>query len=283
MPFLKSRIAPTPSGFLHAGNAFSFLLADTLTHDHGGKLLLRIDDLDTERKRDEFVEDIFESLRWLGITWDEGPADAADFEKNWSQKTRMTDYHALLGKLSGTGRVFACSCSRKQLALPSFRCECHLKNIPLQTENVSWRIHVPANCVVEFDDIYLGKCSVDLAEVMGPFVIRRRDGIPAYQVASLADDLHSGINFIVRGNDLLHSTAAQVYLASLAGENDFGKNLFLHHPLVEDDSGSKLSKSAGASSLRAMRMNGVPAEMVKTAFRKWRNGIQINLRKFEDR
>ena len=117
---MRTRIAPTPSGYLHAGNAVNFLLTAELARLHGGSLLLRIDDLDAERARPEYLDDIFHSLEWLGIAWHEGPRDAADFQRNWSQRTRIGRYQVLLDQLRRGGHLYACTCSRKEL--PTCRC-----------------------------------------------------------------------------------------------------------------------------------------------------------------
>jgi len=255
----RLRFAPTPSGFLHIGNALNFTLNWLVARLNGGKILLRIDDLDAERKRPEYVADIFESLEWLGLDWDEGPgvsdrvtfshpvtASVADFEKNWSQHRRLSLYFNALEKLRDTGLLFACRKSRRALAPfggdypPEFR----EQNLSLDDPDVAWRIKTPPGFPLP------------------DFVVRRRDGIPAYQVASLADDVHFGITHVIRGIDLEASTQAQFYLAECLGETNFLKINFLHHPLITDENGEKLSKSAGAASLKAMRESGAGVESV---------------------
>jgi glutamyl-tRNA synthetase len=110
---LRTRIAPTPSGFLHAGNAVNFLITHELARAARGTLLLRIDDLDAERARPEYLDDIFRSLEWLGIDWDEGPTGPEDFLRNWSQRSRIERYSELLLGLRKGGHLYACECSRK--------------------------------------------------------------------------------------------------------------------------------------------------------------------------
>lgn len=262
---MKTRIAPTPSGFLHIGNAFSFLLTEEIALKHYGKILLRIDDLDAERKRPEYVQDIFESLSWLGIAYQEGPEDSTDFESNWSQLRRLDIYHAAISKLIASGLAFACSCSRKELQEKG-GCDCREKNIPHDTPDTALRIFVPAGKTITVNE----NLSVPLFESTGHFIIRRRDGIPAYQLASLCDDLHFGITHIVRGTDLLSSTAAQLYLAEILGEDRFASIRFYHHPLLKNDQDEKLSKSAGALSLKAMRESGTSAAEIRERFHQWR-------------
>ncbi len=262
----RLRFAPTPSGFLHIGNALNFALNWLVARLHGGKILLRIDDLDADRKRPEYVADVFESLAWLGLDWDVGPGEndgiidrvtlshpvntlVADFEKNWSQHRRLPLYFNALEKLRATGLLFACRKSRRDLAPfegnypPAFRNQ----NLSLDDPDVAWRIKTPPGFALP------------------DFVVRRRDGIPAYQLASLADDVHFGITHVIRGEDLTASTQAQLYLAEYLSESNFLKINFLHHPLITDENGEKLSKSAGATSLKEMRESGAGAEIV---FRK---------------
>jgi glutamyl/glutaminyl-tRNA synthetase len=114
--FTKTRIAPTPSGFLHEGNAFAFILTAALAQVYGASILLRVDDLDNDRKRPEYVDDLFQTLHWLGVDWKEGPTDANDLEQRWSQMHRIPLYEAALERLREKGLVYACGCSRKELS-----------------------------------------------------------------------------------------------------------------------------------------------------------------------
>jgi glutamyl-tRNA synthetase len=159
--------------------------------------------------------------------------------------------------------LFGCTCSRKEImaAAPDglYRGTCSEKNLPLHTTGIAWRINTQTAGLVTFNDQMLGPVQVDLHRLMPYFVVRKKDGDPAYQVASLADDLHWNINLMVRGNDLLHSTAAQLFLANCAGINDFAQTTFLHHALLTGAHQEKLSKSAGSFSVRAMRRSGAKA------------------------
>jgi glutamyl-tRNA synthetase len=257
MDAVRSRLAPTPSGFLHLGNAFSFALTWLLTRYHAGTLLLRIDDIDNERRRPVYVEDVFQTLRWLQLDWDAGPKDAADFEAHFSQLHALDRYAHLLEGLRQAGKVYACNCSRSQVQASSvhgiYPGTCRHRNLALDTPDTSWRVHVPENTVISIPEYTVETRQVRLDAVMGDFVVRRRNGLPAYQVASLADDLHYGINLVVRGVDLLPSTAAQLFLAGQLPPNVFQTAVFYHHPLLRDERGQKLSKSAGAASLLALR------------------------------
>jgi glutamyl/glutaminyl-tRNA synthetase len=240
----RTRIAPTPSGFLHSGNIYSFQLTAQLAAKSGAEILLRIDDLDAARKRPEYVANIFETLHTLGIRWQLGPQTPDDFENNWSQHLRLPLYHATLNQLrQQAGLVYVCTCSRRELEAANGTCNCKNKNLPFDTPDAAWRVAVEPGTVISFNDLQRGKVEIDLAETAGDFVVRRRDGIPAYQIASLADDMQFGITHIVRGEDLLPSTAVQLFLAEKLGLTSFLQSKFLHHALITDDSGQKLSKS----------------------------------------
>jgi glutamyl/glutaminyl-tRNA synthetase len=259
MSGLRTRIAPTPSGFLHVGNALNFLITHHLAREEGGTVMLRIDDLDTARVRPEYVQDIFDSLHWLGITWDEGPRDADDFRRNWSQTLRLEPANALLSALKDAGHLYACTCSRKHAA----DCRCSDRHLSFDLPDAAWRLRVPQRCVVTMKNWPRGEARVDLHSALRDPVLRQRGGSSAYQVASLSDDTRSGMTLIVRGEDLLPSSACQSFIAGLLGLGSFIDARFLHHPLITDKEGRKLSKSEGASSLRALRLGGDTADRLR--------------------
>lgn len=241
---LRTRIAPTPSGLLHAGNAVNFLLTEHLARSTGRELLLRIDDLDQERVRSVYIQDIFDQLERLGIHWDLGPRNTDELDSAWSQRHRLPLYHGLLEELRAAGQLFACTCTRTTIT----HCSCAALGTDLDAPDVTWRLRLTAPCLVTFRTLH-GTVSTDLAERMPPPVLRSREGRPAYQVASLADDLHFGIDLVVRGEDLFASTACQVHMARLLGRSAFTEALFVHHRLLLDAHGAKLSKSARAAAL----------------------------------
>lgn len=252
---LLTRFAPTPSGYLHMGNAFSFIITWLLARLQGGKILLRIDDLDNERFRPEYLEDIFYSLEWLGLDYDIGPANVTDFYKEWSQHRRIDLYRQLLADLSP--HLFACTCSRKMWQAASkdgqYPGTCIVKEMPLGTSDTVWRLVTPENRWIHFYE--LGKAALVQAnpyEWMRYPVLQRKDLLPAYQVASVADDCHFGINLIVRGADLFASTILQCYIAECIGDTRFQHISFFHHPLLKDVHGEKLSKSAGSLALKTI-------------------------------
>jgi len=211
LSFQKTRIAPTPSGYLHLGNILSFVLTAGLARKTGASILLRIDDMDQERVRKEYLDDIFETLSFLNIPWDEGARSTEEHQQFFSQKLRQKNYQEALKKLESDNLLFACNCSRADLETT---------------------------------------------------IVRKKNGDPSYQVCSLMDDLHFGIDLIVRGEDLCDSTLAQVYLADALRATSFLKTSFIHHPLLKNDSHEKMSKSSGDTSVHFLRKNGsVPADI----------------------
>lgn len=249
---LFSRIAPTPSGFLHAGNVFSFLLTWLIVRTKNGRLALRIDDSDADRRRPQYVEDIFRTLEWLEIDCDTGPAGPDDFEKNWSQEHRLAEYDAVLQDFARArpDLVFACTCSRRMLAgFDAYPGTCRDRGLPLNTPDASWRIFVPAKTAAAVNDVLQRQMSVNIGASPGSFVIRRRDGRAAYQLVSLLEDAVLRTNFIVRGADLTGSSGMQTYLADALGMSGFQRVVFLHHAVLAGPDGLKLSKSTGAESV----------------------------------
>jgi len=266
-------MAPTPSGYLHLGNIFSFVLTWLWAKMNNGKITLRIDDIDNERYRTSYLFDIFESLSFLGLDCDAGPKSLEDFETYYSQKNRLGPYNDALHQLVAQGLVYACSCTRKEIAetktIHACPRKCATLGLPLDTPNTAWRLRIPAHTVVSFRDEQLGVTTIDVSHAMPDFVVRQKNGLPAYQICSLVDDLQSDITHIVRGQDLVNSTAAQLYLAALLGEKQFEQVQFLHHPLLMNKDGKKMSKSAGDYSIKDMRTNGAgPEDVYKKIFKE---------------
>lgn len=253
--FHRTRLAPTPSGFLHAGNILSFVITAGLARRHGAAILLRIDDLDIGRVRNEYVQDIFDTLLFLGIPWDEGPVTAHDFYQLWSQRLRLNRYEAYLQELMQLGRLFACDCSRTRLSGGDV-CICATRRLDLAASNVSWRL-----LTATYSRKYLNTSDAEAAQpglttsVHHP-ILRKRDGDPAYHVASVVDDMLFGVDFIVRGEDLLDSTMIQKDMAVNGSLKDFCNVSCWHHPLISDQSGRKLSKSAGDGAVSDLRRQG---------------------------
>ncbi|ARK12288.1 glutamate--tRNA ligase family protein [Fibrella sp. ES10-3-2-2] len=251
------RIAPTPSGYLHLGNAVNFVLTWLAARQRGAKLLLRIDDLDDARKRPEYVDDIFRTIDFLGLDYDLGPSSPDDFEANWSQQHRLDRYADALEQLRATGRVYACGLSRRELRAYAttprsqgdvYPAEGRAQQLSLDAPGVTWRFWAEGN----------GE---------GDFVVRRREGLPAYQIASLTDDHDFGVTHLIRGQDLYESTDRQRQLALALGWTDFLTASVWHHPLLVSSTGRKLSKSAGdgqiaQTSVRNVRERGIIPEVI---------------------
>jgi glutamyl-tRNA synthetase len=253
-----SRLAPTPSGNLHIGNAFNFLLTYLLVHYHEGLLHLRIDDLDGPRVERSSVEDIFVQLEWLGIDYHYGPSGPDELYSRHSQQLRIDRYHHTIEVLMKSGHLFACECSRSEIrqfsSSTNYPGTCRNKKLDFMKENQAWRVKVPEETIVSCRTLTNQKKNIDLTTKMGDFVIRRRDGLPAYQIASLIDDLEMGVNLVVRGHDLLASTAAQLFLSKCLKDSFFPAAYFVHHQLMKNESGEKLSKSSGDHSLQTLRL-----------------------------
>ena len=244
------RIAPTPSGYLHIGNAVNFVLTWLAARQLGGRILLRIDDLDADRKRPEYVTDIFQTIDYLGLDYDTGPTSPADVEASWSQRHRIDRYAGTLAALRETGMLYACGLTRKELQAygDTYPAAGRGQNLSLNVSGLTWRFRAEGDGANDF-------------------IVRRRDGVSAYQIASLTDDHDFGVTHLVRGLDLLASTNRQRQLAHALGWGDFWNARVWHHPLLVGADGLKLSKSAGAgadpgTSIRALRERGAGPEIV---------------------
>lgn len=258
---MRTRIAPTPSGLLHLGNAWSFTLtwlAARAAPRGQGHVRLRIDDLDAARAQDAYLEDIFASLRWLGIDWDSGPRDVAEFKALYSQRLRMDHYRDAVKTLQEHGCTYVCSCTRAEIRTQTgssgavYPGTCRIRGLEFGLPDHAVRFRMPDD-VVQVRDADGGRFELRPARDIGDFVVWRRDDEPAYQIASVVDDMEHSVDFVVRGLDLMPSTGAQAALAAALGLYAFKQVRFWHHPLVVDDTGEKLSKSKRAESLAALR------------------------------
>lgn len=255
------RLAPSPTGLLHLGHARSFLLAWCHTRSRGGRVLLRFDDLDTTRARPEFEEAALRDLAWLGLDWD----GAVTRQSQQSER-----FAAALRTLSEHGLCYPCVCSRRDvqeaIAAPHQgqaevrypgTCKGRFHSLAqAQAETgrpASLRFVVP-EAPVHFSDLLCGPRSVDVAGQVGDFVVARRDGSAAYQLAVVVDDAAQGVTEVVRGLDLLDSTARQWLLQRALG---LQQPNWAHLPLVLDDSGHRLAKRSDALSLQFLRESGV--------------------------
>jgi glutamyl/glutaminyl-tRNA synthetase len=214
------------------------------------------------------VEDIFRTLEWLGLDWDEGPQSPDEQQLVHSQQLRLGRYRQLLNQLAASGHLFACKCSRKEIAAQAgegmYSAQCLHRGLELTAPDVSWRLKLDEPVNIQVPDLACGSYTVNLNQELPYPGLRRRDGLPAYQLAWLADDLDHHINFVVRGADLLPSSALHLYLCSLLPDEPqaslFQQARFYHHPLFRDELGNKLSKSAGSLALREQRGSRGSAE-----------------------
>lgn len=264
--FRKTRFAPTPSGYLHLGNIFSFALTAALAERNGAGILLRIDDMDRERSNPDYIRDSFDTLHFLGLPWTEGPQNAQELEAHYSQRHRLNLYKQALDKLLDSGLVYACNCSRAQILKQStdgaYPGTCRHKGLALDTQDVAWRLNTESAQTVSVKTLD-GTC-INAAlpnDVQDP-VIRKKDGFPAYQLSSVVDDVYFGIDLVVRGQDLWPSTLVQLHIASLLKEDHFLNTAFYHHQLILDSHQRKLSKTAGDTSVHYLRKQGCSAEEV---------------------
>jgi glutamyl/glutaminyl-tRNA synthetase len=279
--FHKTRLAPTPSGFLHLGNVLSFAITARLAERYNARILLRIDDLDRERAQEPYIHDIFETLSFLQIPWHEGPADARSFTANYSQLHRMHLYNDALQRLKEEDLVFACTCSRAQVMNASpggtYPGTCRHRSIPLDTPGAAWRLKTDRQTALHVKGINGHNISAVLPDTMREFVVRKKDGFPAYQLASVVDDLHFEVDLVVRGEDLWPSTLAQLYIASVLNLQAFREAAFFHHPLILGEGGEKLSKTAGSVSIRYLRKEGrSAADIFRTIARSLRIDQPVN-------
>ena len=280
----RGRLAPSPTGYLHVGHARTFWTAFERAREAGGALVLRMEDLDPERSRAEYAEAALDDLRWLGIRWQEGP-DLGGPSAPYAQSGRRAIYLAAWRKLLRGGFIYPCRCSRKDLeaALSAPHESGNQEQEPLDDEPVypgscrpfessapqpreaaaseiakpescNWRFRVPDGEAIEFEDRNLGKQRFVAGREFGDFVVWRRDGSASYQLACVADDAAMGITEVVRGEDLLKSTARQILLNRALGFDD---PAWYHCRLAVDHNGRRLAKRHDSLSLRALRQRGL--------------------------
>ena len=271
----RGRYAPSPTGALHLGNARTALLAWLHARAGGGRFVMRVEDLDAGRVRPGIMETQLDELRWLGIDWDEGP-DVGGPHAPYVQSQRTELYEAALRALAERGLLFECACSRRDLAGaasaphagdegPRYPGTCRERTVDpaavpslvtYGTGRVALRFRVEPG-IVELDDLLQGRCRFDPAAEGGDFVVRRKDGVAAYQLAVVVDDAAMRVTHVVRGADLLPSTARQLLLYEALG---LAAPAFLHVPLMLGDDGERLAKRHGSVSLSELRAAGISAE-----------------------
>ena len=266
----RGRLAPSPTGFLHLGHARTFWVAQQRAKSNGGEVILRNDDLDSTRYKMEFVEAMLEDLRWFGFEWSEGPDIGGKFAP-YNQGERMNFYQASLEKLRAGNFIYPCTCSRKDIqqavtaphaaddeVIYPGTCRNNSK-LKIENSKFAWRFRVPDGETVSFHDENLGAQQFIAGKDFGDFVVWRGDGVPAYQLSCAVDDAAMNISEVVRGADLLVSTARQILLYCALG---FAPPKFFHCELMRDEHGERLAKRHDALALRTLRGRGItPAQL----------------------
>jgi glutamyl-tRNA synthetase len=269
-PPFRTRFAPSPTGDLHLGSAACALVNWLWARSLGGALVLRVEDLDPPRVRADAETRQCEDLRWLGLDWDEGP-DVGGDHGPYRQSERSHHYEQALKELERLGLTYFCDCSRAEIARvasaphegdegPRYPGTCRAFGTKLRSfkRPPAVRLAVPRG-EIAFDDTLQGRVVENVADVVGDFVLRRGDGVFAYQLAVVVDDLAMDIRCVARGADLLGSTARQVLLGQLLGKKP---PRYAHHAMVMAASGGRLAKRAGGLSLRDEREAGVAPQAV---------------------
>lgn len=261
---VTGRFAPSPSGRLHLGNLLSSLLAWLDVRSQGGVMLFRLEDLDPARSFPRFADAMADDLLWLGLDWDVGwrPGDTA-----FAQSHRTKRYAGALKKLDALGLVYDCRCTRAERLAASAPhpgedvprgCTCRTHPKPDTGRPAAKKLHVPDTTVL-WQDGHFGAQEDVLCAGADDFIIRRSDGVFAYQLAVSVDDMEMGVTRVVRAQDLLSSTARQITLIRLLGGTPPN---YCHCPLLVDSHGRKLSKRAGDLSMEAFRERYTPEALL---------------------
>lgn len=274
-PLIRGRYAPSPTGDLHLGNLRTALLAWLFARCTGGQFVLRIEDLDRPRVRAGTSERMLFDLRWLGLDWDEGP-DIDGPHAPYIQSERQEIYTTFLQRLLDKGLIYPCYCSRAEIARaasaphgnegPRYPGTCRYltqaqrKQHEAQNRRPSLRFRVDDERTVSFTDLLVGPVEQQVQQTIGDFIVCRSDGIFAYQFAVVVDDALMQINQVVRGVDLLQSTARQILLFEALG---FPIPTFAHVPLLLDEYGKRFSKRTQSAGLEPLRSAGAtPSQVV---------------------
>ncbi len=280
---VRARLAPSPTGDMHLGNAWSFLLAWLACRSLGGTIVLRMEDLDPERCKPSFASAIMEDLHWLGLDWDEGP-DVGGSCGPYVQSERQALYETALRRLNQLGVIYPCYCTRKELRelagaphphstresvfgdmgapYPGTCRDLNAQQRLLrenQGRRACLRLRCPAISLAFTDAVYKQKWESTPEQWGGDFALQRSDGVTAYQLAVVVDDGLMGITQVVRGADLLSSTSRQLLLFDLLG---FPRPEYAHVPLLCDAEGFRLAKRHNSLSLRSLRIQGVSPEAI---------------------
>jgi glutamyl-tRNA synthetase len=285
--FRKTRLAPSPTGALHLGHARTFLVTWWMARQCGAEIVMRMEDLDAGRRKDESVQQAYDDLAWLGMDWDGGPI---------VQSHRAASYQETLESLFHRGVIYPCTCTRKEIAeavaasagaphegeeTPRYpgTCRANLgKRVDQMEKPACWRLKVDPG-EIAFDDAIAGPQALDVALDAGDFPLTRFDGTPAYQLAVVTDDHAMDIDMVIRGDDLLSSTPRQIAIYKSLG---WAPPKFAHVPLVIGADGKRLAKRHGESRIAQFREAGVSAKKI-IGWAAWRSGQIDKLREISIR
>jgi len=271
----RTRLAPSPTGALHLGNARSFLVNWALARQQGWQIVLRVEDLDGPRVKAGASEEAIDVLQWLGIDWDAGP---------FTQRSDLAPYRTALERLAVQGDIYPCRCTRKEIEAASLSAphgDEHELRYPgtcrsatptplppeaLAKQGVAWRLRVPDGATTFIDQV-AGEHSHDIAATTGDFLVATKEGLPSYQLAVVVDDARQAIDRIVRGDDLLASTHRQLLLQERLGIAPPPE--YYHLPLVIGEDGRRLAKRHGDSRISHYRELGATPERILGLLAEW--------------
>jgi len=266
---VRVRFAPSPTGFMHVGNARTALFNYLFARHHGGDFILRIEDTDTERHSEEAVKVIYEALRWMGLDWDEGP-DKGGPCGPYRQSQRLDIYRDFIEKLKEKGLVYECYCTQEELDQmrreqlergepPRYTGKCRRlteeerARLRAEGRRPVLRFKVPEDRVIKFKDLVKGEIEINSRQLGGDFVIVRSNGMPVYNFVVVVDDALMGITHVIRGEDHISNTPKQLLLYEALG---FEPPQFAHLPMILGPDRSKLSKRHGSNSVKEFREKG---------------------------
>lgn len=279
---IVGRLAPSPTGAQHVGNARTYLLAWLSARSQGGRVIFRMEDIDSPRVKTWAVQQGIDDLKWLGLDWDEGP-DVGGPNTPYVQTQRADRYAKALQELKRAEAIYPCTCTRSDVEAaasaphagqdgPIYAGTCRNRRAR-DTEGLNrpycWRFRWPDSGPMSFDDLFRGHQECRPALDLGDFVISKADGTPAYQLAVVVDDHEMGITQVVRGEDLVPSTFRQLALFQFFGWNP---PRFAHVPLIVGPDGRRLAKRHGDTRISVLRDAGVPPERL-VGFLAWSSGL----------
>ncbi len=264
-----TRLAPSPTGALHLGNARTFLVDWLMARQAGWKVILRIEDIDSPRIKPGSDQQAIEDLQWLGIDWDEGPI---------YQSQRMDLYRAALRRLCDGGHCYYCTCTRKDIEQAAsaphasdgaviYPGTCRSRQDTCEPPRAAVRFKV-SDEVLALEDAFAGRRSFDMERELGDFVVRKNDGTPAYHLAVVVDDIEMGVTQVVRGDDLLDSAPRQMLLYRALGRTEMIP-VYWHLPLVVGPDGRRLAKRHGDTRLANYRERGISAGRILELLAEW--------------